>query len=170
MNIVPAGGPPMGSPWVPIFSPRGPGAKVEGVILSENLVSTQTHLVGTPPHCRTVACHRRDEEPLSVCHWCMEAWPRRWRGWVGFQAARSGRVGLAEFTAGAARSVQLLDCTSYRLRGKRLELVRASGKRNAKVTATIREWVPHDHSDLPPSPNLEEVLTRIFSSGGMLGP
>src|SRR6266511_4172747 len=80
---------------------------VEGIILSDMTRGILVHFRDA----RTTPCLGSElpcDGRASACPACLEGCPRRWKGYLGLQEARSGRVGLAELTPWAVAHAQVL--------------------------------------------------------------
>lgn len=152
-------------PYMPIFSAKGVGGQVAGVILSHRTRGVLVHYIDA----RTIPCEAPPSTPLlsvmTMCPHCRMGSSRRWKGYLAIQEARSGKLGLLEITHYAATHAKALVETAETLRGKKILLKREGKRKNGQVIAIITEFRDPHHPELPMEPNVEAALLRIWHGG-----
>lgn len=157
--------PPPLVPILPILSPRPGHRPIEAVVLSEAVFGCYTHYEGE----RTRPCFWMEVGPgpgsRVECPYCKQGLPRRWKGYVAVQTARSGRLALVELTRAAMELCPRLHPGRSSLRGVALVVTRIGTSRQGRVVAQARDQFPPGHPDLPPAPDVEAALIRLWMGG-----
>jgi hypothetical protein len=127
------------------------------IILSPHLVGVWTHWIDgrTQPCIKGIGC---------LCE--AEELPTRWKGYLAAMAQGHDRPVLVELTANAARLLPAceLEAPHGGIRGRFLRLSRASRRKTGPIEATLGPSAPEGKL-LPPCPNVQAELQRIWTSG-----
>lgn len=160
VNWTPAPGPV--SKWFPVVDPRQGEPPIDCTVLSLDLVGVYGHFDGS----RFLPClgPRELDPPGSVppCPTCEAGFRRRWRGYLGVALARNGRVVVLELTARAVQDCPPLIAWRNDLRGRRLRVQRLGRNRQGRVVAQLLGGDRLKPSDLPPPPDVEAALMRLW--------
>ena len=155
--------PPPARPYIPIVSPRATGRPVEGIILSPALEGYWTHWLDQ----RTKPCYVLENpvtgHALATCYYCQQAAPRRWKGYLGIELAHEGRIALLELTRAAVESCPRLTLAQAVLRGLRITAWRSGRRANGRCLCRLDECLSANTADLPPAPDIEQSLLRIWT-------
>lgn len=140
----------LGVQW-PILRVPATG-KLQVIVLSHDLIGCYTHY------------HRGRTEPCTqdACDACAARTERRWHGWLGIRAIRSGACYILEVTAKASSPIDEYYRAHRTLRGAIMTLHRYPARPNGRVHATLT------HPDAPPADlpaciDLQAQLLRMWS-------
>jgi hypothetical protein len=145
---------PDDAPWIPLYRAVSRGS-FELTVLSCRVLGVITHWVSG----RSVPCTKLSGECIclrgGVSH--------RWRGYLGCWESRFSRVCLLEMTAEAVHhcNLPILD-PAVDLRGMVARAWRLGSAKQAPVRIELRGG-PAAREDLPPAPNVERALLRLWT-------
>lgn len=140
-----------GGKFFPICRAK-PGAKVYGVVVNPTVFGARCHYVDG----RTFRC-RVEEVP---CPGCQEGNRVRWQGYLPFLDPITGRIGLAEITAQAAKDCPTLQVVGKSLRGLWIILERLGQSKRARVRVTFEEKTMNGR--LPPPIDTAAALSSVW--------
>ena len=144
--------PPKARGYVPLVTPR-PGRPIKGICLQPDLTGLMVHWLKT--HSAPCLADK------SACPGCQAQTPKRWKGYMPILALPSQRISILEITEEGARNCSALWLTFKPLFGRIITATRNGLTANCRQTMTIEDQPTR--VDLPASPDLREVLGKIWN-------
>jgi hypothetical protein len=147
-------------PFVRVLTVK-PGAPLQGVILSDQLITVQTHYQPNPAR-NGMYQTQPHFTPANYCPGCLMGRPARLRGYLGlyFLGAQRCGVVIADLTSEAMRSCPELRPGGRTLRGRGLLLERDGRARNSPLRAALVQLAAPEV--LPPCPDVMAELYRLW--------
>lgn len=148
------------APFVRVLTVK-PFAPIQGVILSDELMTVLTHYVPNPSRAGQYQTQPHFN-PATVCPGCLMGRPGRMKGYLGlwYMGERKAAVTILELTTEAMAACPELRHGNRPLRGRGIKLCRANKARNSKLLAELVEL--EGPPVLPPCPDIRTEMMRLW--------
>jgi hypothetical protein len=145
------------TPFAPILK-ISPGAPVELVILSEQVVGLMTHFTVDG---RTVPCTAGGQSVRRECHIDHTQVSTRWQGWIAVQRPMTPYAQMIALTPAAVRDCPFLLDKTLCLRGRGLLCGRRSNSKNSALVCrpSTQKW---EKMRLAAAPDVRAFLVSLW--------